>query len=108
MDEDDKVASLLGNHPFESCTIEVTRGDFSPLMAKMIENLAKAKVTVSMTCTTLYWLPLCPWVPQEYASNAYEVAMIGSYIRSFTTGSVDDHKEGSRHWIKNKGPIVET
>ena len=45
---------------------------------------------------------------QGYASNAHEKAMLESYIKSFRTGSVDDHKEGSRHWIKNKGPIVET
>lgn len=45
---------------------------------------------------------------QGYASNAHEKAMLESYIKSFRTGSVDDHKEGSRHWIRDKGPIVET
>ena len=34
--------------------------------------------------------------------------MLNDYVHSFKTGSVDDHKQGSRHWIKNKGPIVET
>ena len=45
---------------------------------------------------------------QGYASNAHEKAMLESYIKSFRTGSVDDHKEGSRQWIRDKGPIVET
>ncbi|XP_064403750.1 dipeptidyl peptidase 3-like [Halichondria panicea] len=87
VDDADTVHGLLGSHQFEGSTIAVTRGDYSPLMKSMVDNLKMA---------------------QKYASNAHEVSMLEGYIRSFSYGSVDDHKEGSRHWIKNRGPVVET
>lgn len=43
-DKDDKIAALLGEHRYQNCSISVTRGDYSTLMERMIENLEKAKV----------------------------------------------------------------
>ena len=30
--------------------------------------------------------------------------MLGKYVSSFRSGSIDEHKDSQRHWIKDKGP----
>lgn len=45
---------------------------------------------------------------QEFVSNDNELSMLKNYIHSFNTGSINAHKDGSRFWIRDKGPIVET
>ena len=44
VDARDKVSGCLGSHQFQDTTITVTRGDYSPLMKRMADNLEKAKV----------------------------------------------------------------
>lgn len=84
---------ILGCHQFvpkgqtDAVTFKVTRGDYSPLMKLVADNLLKAK---------------------EHASNDYETNMLEEYAKCFNQGSINAHKDGSRHWIKNAGPIVET
>ncbi len=34
--------------------------------------------------------------------------MLTKYLDHFRGGSIDDHKDAQRHWIKDIGPVVET
>ena len=70
----------------EGSMFEVKKGDYAPLMKRINFYLEKSL---------------------EFVSNDNEKLMIENYIESFKTGSLEKHKDGSRYWIKNKGPIVE-
>lgn len=82
-----EMSSKLLCFDFEGKQFTVNRGDYSPLLKKVVENLQHAKA---------------------FAANLNEEKMLEHYIRSFTIGSIDEHKQGSRFWVKDKGPIVES
>ncbi|XP_013927314.1 PREDICTED: dipeptidyl peptidase 3 [Thamnophis sirtalis] len=71
---------------FEGCTFTVTRGDYSPILQRVVENLQKA---------------------QQHTARPVQTEMLEHYATSFRQGSIPSHKEGSRCWIRDKSPIVE-
>jgi len=77
----------LFREEFEGCLFKVTTGDYNELLDKVSENMAMA---------------------EKHVANSDERDMLIQYGKSFREGSLDRHKDGSRFWIKNKGPIVET
>ncbi|EIN07382.1 aflatoxin-detoxifizyme [Punctularia strigosozonata HHB-11173 SS5] len=78
-------------HTFEvngqEAKLTVEYGDFAGPLTKAVAALYEAK---------------------KYAANANQKAMINGYIESFETGSIPDHKEASKFWVKDVGPIVES
>ncbi|KAF8654206.1 hypothetical protein AX16_003732 [Volvariella volvacea WC 439] len=67
--------------------LKVQYGDFSSALRKSVDALKEAI---------------------KYVANDHQRAAIESYIKSFETGSIQDHKDGSRHWVKDVGPVVES
>ncbi|KAJ3287177.1 hypothetical protein HK104_008727 [Borealophlyctis nickersoniae] len=71
----------------EGKRITVVYGDFAEAMAEVADYLSKAK---------------------EVAANEHQRKMMEAYVESFTTGSIEAHKESQRHWIRDVGPVVES
>ncbi|KAG6877715.1 hypothetical protein C0993_004810, partial [Termitomyces sp. T159_Od127] len=67
--------------------LKIEYGDFSEALQGVIDALREAK---------------------KYAANEHQTAMIEGYIKSFETGSIQDHKDASKHWVKDVGPVVES
>ncbi|KAF7304876.1 Dipeptidyl peptidase 3 [Mycena kentingensis (nom. inval.)] len=73
----------LGN----GATLTVKYGDMQSYLAKTNVHLGEAK---------------------KHAANEHQVNMIEGYIKSFKTGDIQDHKDASRHWVQDIGPVVES
>uniref|UniRef100_A0A915AIE3 Dipeptidyl peptidase 3 n=1 Tax=Parascaris univalens TaxID=6257 RepID=A0A915AIE3_PARUN len=85
-----RLASLAkseqSREEFEGTTIIIERGDYAPILSHTIKSLKEAL---------------------GYVANENQKNMISKYINHFETGNIVDHMDGSRFWIKDKGPNVE-
>ncbi|CAD5214016.1 unnamed protein product [Bursaphelenchus xylophilus] len=78
--------AVLSSHEFEGRKIIFQAGDYSQILARVIPSLEKAR---------------------EYA-NDNQKEMLAKYVEHFKTGSLAAHKDGSRFWIKDVNPAVES
>lgn len=72
--------------PLKGKKLRLVFGDYQTEMAKIARNLTEAR---------------------KYAANPEEDAMQADYFKAFHDGSMEAHKDSQRHWIKDKGPMVE-
>lgn len=66
--------------------VTIKFGDHAPEFAHIVEELEKAK---------------------QHAANDTQREMLGHYIESFKTGSMNAHKKSQVSWVKDLGPKVE-
>lgn len=85
-DNGEACSVVRSEENFNGHVFKLTRGDYSEILKLIVENLDKAK---------------------GYAANENQIQRIVNYNKSFVTGEISAHKDGSRYWIKDKGPIIE-
>lgn len=73
--------------PLKGKKLRIVYGDHQTAMAKIARNLTEAK---------------------KYALNSEEEAMQAEYVKAFHDGSMNAHKDSQRHWIRDRGPMVES
>jgi len=74
-------------HVYKGKTFTIAVGDYAPLMKRVVNAIQEA-------------------IP--HVANPTQESMLQNYVTSFTTGSIPDHKNASRDWIKDTGPAVES
>ncbi|KAF8451160.1 peptidase family M49-domain-containing protein [Boletus edulis BED1] len=67
--------------------LTVEYGDFSESLTRVVAALKEAK---------------------KYTANDNQTAMLDGYVKSFETGSIEEHQKGSIAWVKDIGPVVES
>ncbi|CAI4224265.1 unnamed protein product [Auanema sp. JU1783] len=77
----------LSEEDFEDVIIKLESGDYSPILSRVNESLTKAA---------------------DSALNDHQKNMLSKYVEHFESGDINLHKEGSRHWIRDVGPNIES
>jgi dipeptidyl-peptidase-3 len=77
---------VIEDGPFKGKKISLVYGDYSKEMSAIAEYIKKAA---------------------ENAANETQRDMHLAYAKSFETGSMLAFKDSQRHWIKDKGPMIE-
>lgn len=84
-------STLTHQHTHEASsktiTLHIQYGDFARPLQNSVHSLTQAR---------------------QYAANEHQEKMIDGYVKSFETGDMEYYKEGSREWVKDKGPSVES
>lgn len=76
------------SHQHEGAKIDVVYGDYdSKFLSAVADCLTEA---------------------QKYTANEQQTDMITAYVKHFTHGEIDDHKDAQRAWVRDIGPVVET
>ncbi|KPV75592.1 uncharacterized protein RHOBADRAFT_26952 [Rhodotorula graminis WP1] len=68
-------------------TVRLEAGDFSDALGRVNAALREAR---------------------KHARDDNQRQMLEKYEESFETGDIEAHKQGSRHWVKDVGPVVES
>lgn len=76
-----------GVDALKDATITLVYGDYAAEMAEITKNIAQAAV---------------------HAANDTQKLMHEAYAKSFGEGSLLAFKDSQRHWIRDKGPAIET
>lgn len=84
----DKKEQLVSDPSLPTSIIfKIMHGDFSEIMGLMVEAIEKIK---------------------QHTLNETQQKMWSKYQESFRTGSIEAHKDGSKFWVTDKQPTVET
>lgn len=68
-------------------TVRLESGDYSDALGRVNSALHEAR---------------------KHARDDNQRQMLEKYEESFETGDIEAHKQGSRHWVKDVGPVVES
>ncbi|THU97856.1 aflatoxin-detoxifizyme [Dendrothele bispora CBS 962.96] len=82
-----KDAPVVHNNLDGGIKLTIEYGDHSDAMAKAAANLKEAT---------------------KYTANDIQTRMLEHYAKSFESGSIQEHKDGSEEWVKDVGPVVES